>query len=68
MNEPKNKYYLGRKTILNVGKEKKDWFNIDIELMSNEENLSPIEIRRRILLGINKIIAEMLKNLSEGFI
>ena len=68
MNEPKNKYYLGRKTILNVGKEKKDWFNIDIELMSNEENLSPIEIRRRILLGINKIIAEMLKNLSEEFI
>ena len=68
MSEPKNKYYLGRKTILNVGKEKKDWFNIDIELMTNEENLSSIEIRRRILLGTNKILAEMLNNLLEEFI
>ena len=63
MSEPKNKYFLIRKTILG-----EDWLNINIELLTNEENLSPIEIRRRLLIGINKITAEILNDLLQEFI
>ena len=62
MDEPKIKHFIGRKTTLETGTDKCDWFDIEGVLKTNDEDLSQEEITRRISLGTIKFLQGILED------